>query len=234
MSATHLVHRGTDLVLDRPVAIKTVRPDCPDGPARRGLTRQQVCLAQVRHRCVPQLWDREELPDGRPALILEWLDPAVPTTCPGAGATRAVGRDSALVADLTGAVLAVHDRGWTHGGVSPANVLSGADGRHVLTGFSGARPTTGGPDSPRTPAEAVAADIDGLRITLLTLLLELHDRTPPGAPAHHTPGQWGALLAAAGRLTPGAGRPALEELHRVAASGSPLVHPHTVPRRPLC
>jgi transcriptional regulator with GAF, ATPase, and Fis domain/tetratricopeptide (TPR) repeat protein len=125
-------------------------------------------LARLRHPSLPRVFDvgrtAEPIDDvaaGAPFFVAEWI---------GGGRADARRWDEpqavwGLLADLAGALAAVHGAGLVHGDVSPANVLLSNDGeRAVLVDLGlAARERTGG-DVRGTPAymapETFAGDAD--------------------------------------------------------------------------
>jgi serine/threonine-protein kinase len=115
-----------DLVLGRPVALKTVRP--PDQPERAARWLQQLrsearLLATVRHRNVVQVYSWRETAGGECYLVLQYV--------PGGSLADRVQQEGPLpwalaalyVADVAEGLLELHARGIVHRDVKPANIL---------------------------------------------------------------------------------------------------------------
>jgi hypothetical protein len=138
------VWRALDLVLDRPVALKEVRPSDPglaehDPEAaahlRARVLREARALARVAH---PNVVTIHHVVDGGehtyPWLVMELVT--------GGSLADRLARGpmepreaAALGLELLGALRAAHAVGVQHRDVKPANVLLRADGRPVLTDF---------------------------------------------------------------------------------------------------
>jgi len=164
------VYRGTDLVLDREVALKIFRDDVAGADE---LARQQSearMLAQLNHHGLVTLFDTGTLlRDHRevPFLVMELVQgtdlrrhlAAGPLT--GAEAAR-------LGAELAEALHYIHHRGVVHRDIKPANIL--------LTRYAA--------DSPLRPKLAdfgIARMLDGARVTATNMV--------PGTAAYLSPEQ---------------------------------------------
>jgi serine/threonine protein kinase len=126
------VWRGTDLELDRPVAVKRANLDSVD------LLREGRATAALRHPNVVTLYD-SVVEDGRRWLILEYvpsrsLAEVLRTDGPLPAATVA-----RVGAQLAAAIAAVHAAGVVHRDVKPGNVLLDHNGDAKLGDFGIAR-----------------------------------------------------------------------------------------------
>ncbi|MBW1595645.1 serine/threonine-protein kinase [Streptomyces sp. JJ38] len=139
-----MVWRARDLVLDRAVALKEVRPPDPElaefdpGAAatlRSRVLREARALARVDHPGVVTIHhvvDGGEYP--YPWLVMELVTGGslADRLARGPMAPREAAR---LGRELLAALRAAHDAGIEHRDVKPANVLLRPDGRPVLTDF---------------------------------------------------------------------------------------------------
>lgn len=229
------VYRARDRRLDRPVAIKLMRPGA-DPDARRRFLREARALAALDHPHIVPIHDVGEV---GPTLYL------VMGLMQGTLAERrpADPRDAVRrVLEAAEGLAAAHARGILHRDVKPANLLIGADGRIRVADFGLARftddphltrtgaalgtPGFAAPEQYQNQPATPATDVYGLAATLHWLIYGV----PPGpvVPARPLPpGLTEALtrgLAARPADRPGtmlefAGllRRALEELEEAAA-----------------
>ncbi|MFF1252953.1 serine/threonine-protein kinase [Pseudarthrobacter sp. NPDC058329] len=164
------VYRGTDLVLDREVALKIFRDDVTGADE---LARQQSearMLAQLNHHGLVTLFDTGTLLRGGrevPFLVMELV--------PGTDLRRHLaagpltGADAArLGTELAEAIQYIHHRGVVHRDVKPANIL--------LTRYA-----TDAPLRPKLADFGIARMLDGARVTATNMV--------PGTAAYLSPEQ---------------------------------------------
>jgi eukaryotic-like serine/threonine-protein kinase len=137
---TARVHRGTDLVLRRSVAIKLFRADVEFHDAARVQTEGRT-LAALNHPGLVGVYDAGtvQTPWGvSPYLVMELVDgPSLAFSgCDGSLPIAEVARIGAELAD---ALRHVHERGIVHRDIKPGNILLDQDGRPKITDFGIAR-----------------------------------------------------------------------------------------------
>ena len=143
------VWRASDLLLDREVAVKLLRPEYADHPDTLERFRAEAKHAgSLTHPCVARVYDYGNAgPAIPPYLVMEYVngpsladmlavDPVHPVLALDVAAQAAAGLDAA------------HRIGLVHRDVKPGNILIGADGLVKITDFgiahaAGSAPVTG-------------------------------------------------------------------------------------------
>ncbi|WP_327267798.1 protein kinase [Streptomyces sp. NBC_01218] len=126
------VHRGFDLRLRRPVAVKMFRPDaCLNSEESRH--DEAVILARLNHPGLVTAFDAGQH-DGRAFLVMQLIEG---TTLKDRIATGPLtpGATAALGAGLARALAHAHEAGIVHRDVKPSNVLLDAADRPYLADF---------------------------------------------------------------------------------------------------
>ena len=138
------VWEGSDVVLDRAVAVKILRAELADDDAFRRRFRAEARTAgRVPHPGIASVYDYGETSvDGKGlAYLVMELVPGEPLSAILAR-EGALGTDRTLdvVAQAARALHAAHERGVIHRDVKPANLMVTPDGRVKVTDFGIARP----------------------------------------------------------------------------------------------
>ena len=141
-----VVYRGRQTLLDRPVAIKVIRPDLRADPAfRERFLREARTLARLRHPYIVTVHD-VCVADGLYGLIMEYVEGASLRQLLAGGS---IGERDVLdfVPQVTEALQHAHEAGVVHRDIKPENVLVDPRRRVRLVDFGlatllgpGARP----------------------------------------------------------------------------------------------
>jgi len=172
------VFAAVDQRLGRAVALKMLRPDlAADARARERFLREAMIAASIRHPNVVRTFDVGDAPQG-PYLIQELLE----------GRTLGIEqlpprRALAIVRDIASALRTIHEQGFVHCDVKPANImLVDGETRAVLLDFGIARdagadassliatPLYLAPERAFGAAPTAASDLYSLGIVLYVLL----------------------------------------------------------------
>ena len=133
------VWRGTDTLLDRPVAVKelTTPPGLPDHEVevlRTRMIREARSAAQLSHPSIITVFDVAD-EDGRPWIVMELVrGPSLGMLLRDEG-TLPVHRAAEIGEQMAAALSEAHRHGIVHRDIKPGNVLIAGDDRAVLTDF---------------------------------------------------------------------------------------------------
>jgi protein kinase-like protein len=140
------VWRAVDLVLERPVAVKLLRPEAAGDPEARGRFRAEARnTSRLSHPAVAQVYDYgEDGSPGVPFLVMELV------TGPSLAEVLACGpldpgQAMDVIAQVAAGLHAAHSAGLVHRDIKPANLLITADGQVKITDFGIASVTQAAP-----------------------------------------------------------------------------------------
>lgn len=135
-----LVFRGRDRVLDRPVAVKVMRPELTTERAIERFLREARILARLRHPAVVPV-HRAGDADGLPFYVMDFLEGETLEEALRRG-PMPEGQVLSLAMTLLDGLAAVHAEGVVHRDIKPSNVFLTRTGA-VLTDFGIAHTATG-------------------------------------------------------------------------------------------
>jgi serine/threonine-protein kinase len=152
MGAVYLAERA-DAQFQKQVALKLVKRGMDTDEVLRRFRYERQILAALEHPNIARLYDGGAAEDGRPYLVMEYVEgEPVTRSCDA----RRLGIDARLrlFAAVCEAVRFAHGNLVVHRDIKPSNILVGADGRPRLLDFGIARlldPAAS--DTPRTRTE---------------------------------------------------------------------------------
>ncbi len=136
-----VVYRGRDVLLDRPVAVKVLRPRglfLSPSDRQRFLSEAKV-LARIASPNVVTLYQVHTLGEDGWALEMEYVEGGTLQDLLGEDARLPPQTVVRILRQVTAALAAAHAGGIVHGDVKPENVLFARDGTAKLTDFGLAR-----------------------------------------------------------------------------------------------
>ncbi|MCW2755834.1 MAG: pknB 3 [Marmoricola sp.] len=189
------VHRATDRLLHREVAVKVLRPTSTSETERARFAGEARTLAVLNHPGLVTLLDAG-FDDDQPFLVMELIE--------GPTLARRIQEDgpmppaevAVIGAQLADALACAHAAGIVHRDVKPSNILVRADGSAVLTDFGIARlldsadqhtnpgdtigsPAYLSPEQVTGAAPTPAVDVYSLGLVLLEALTGLRSYSGP-------------------------------------------------------
>lgn len=127
-SAGHALWRGTDGLLNRPVAIEL---RVPGGAAAEAMISAAVTAGRIVHPNVVGVYDAVD--EGKRAFVVrEWVD-GVPLRDAVREGPLSPNRAAVIARTAADALAAIHASGHVHGNLQPGTVLLGADDEITLT-----------------------------------------------------------------------------------------------------
>jgi eukaryotic-like serine/threonine-protein kinase len=198
------VWQATDLLLERPVAVKVLRPEYADHPETLERFRQEAKNAgALSNPHVAQVYDYGPAgPGGSPYLVMEFVDGPSLAGLLAAGPLEPV-RALDIIAQAADGLSAAHRAGLVHRDVKPGNILLSRQGLVKVTDFgiahaAGQVPVTGpglvmgttqyiAPERIAGDPGSAASDVYALGIVLYECLTGVppHDGTTADVLAAH-------------------------------------------------
>jgi serine/threonine-protein kinase len=180
------IHEAMDLRLERPVAVKLLRPEAAaDADLADRFRREALAATVLRHPNIVACLDTGT-DDGQPYLVMDLVDGEDLAARLKRGGRLAPAHAGRIALDVARALGVAHVRGIVHRDVKPGNILLAGDGRAMVTDFGiarlaadaeAARPgTTLGsvhyfsPEQARGSTTTPASDIYGLGLVLYEAL----------------------------------------------------------------
>lgn len=131
---------ATDEMLDRPVAVKVLRPELAEdeGTVRRFAAEARF-MAQLNHPGVATVYDFGKDPDGTAYLVMRFVEGESLRTILARRGPLPAALTMRIVAEAAEALDAAHAGGVIHRDVKPGNLMVRSDGSIILTDFGIAR-----------------------------------------------------------------------------------------------
>jgi serine/threonine-protein kinase len=130
-----IVYRAQDVLLNRPVAIKTLYPELSADPLFvEGFRREAQAAANLSHPNIVPVFDWGE-DNGTYFIVMELVDGTSLADMLRGGRTLTASHSASLIAQVAAALGYAHRNGVVHRDVKPGNILIASDGQVKVTDF---------------------------------------------------------------------------------------------------
>ncbi|HEY5010543.1 MAG TPA: Stk1 family PASTA domain-containing Ser/Thr kinase, partial [Acidimicrobiales bacterium] len=130
-----IVYRAQDVLLNRPVALKTLYPELSADPLFvEGFRREAQAAANLSHPNIVPVFDWGE-DDGTYFIVMELVDGTSLADMLRGGRTLTASHSAGLIAQVAAALGYAHRNGVVHRDVKPGNILIASDGQVKVTDF---------------------------------------------------------------------------------------------------
>ena len=127
------VYRALHLGLERPVAVKILKPEfAADPEVAERFMREARTMARLRHPRAAMIFDAGKLDDGRPFIVMEYVEGRTLAETLAREGRFTPGRAVSVASDMLDVLAEAHRVGIVHRDLKPSNVMLGAGGVCVL------------------------------------------------------------------------------------------------------
>src|SRR5256885_1439265 len=127
------VYRATHLGLERPVAVKIIKPEyAADPDVADRFMREARTMARLRHPHAAMIFDAGNLPDGRHFIIMEYVEGKTLSEALAQEGRFTPKRAVRIAADICDVLAEAHQLGIVHRDLKPSNIMLTERGVCVL------------------------------------------------------------------------------------------------------
>jgi serine/threonine protein kinase len=127
------VYRATHLGLERPVAVKIIKPEfAADQDVADRFMREARTMAKLRHPHAAMIFDAGNLPDGRHFIIMEFVEGRTLSEIQAREGRFTPERAVRIAADICDVLSEAHQLGIIHRDLKPSNIMLNERGVCVL------------------------------------------------------------------------------------------------------
>ncbi|HKQ51265.1 MAG TPA: serine/threonine-protein kinase [Pyrinomonadaceae bacterium] len=127
------VYRATHLGLERPVAVKIIKPEYASDPdVADRFMREARTMARLRHPHAAMIFDAGNLPDGRHFIIMEFVEGHTLSEALEAEGRFSPERAVRIASDICDVLAEAHALGIVHRDLKPSNIMLNERGVCVL------------------------------------------------------------------------------------------------------
>lgn len=155
------VYRATHLGLERPVAVKIIKPEFASDPdVADRFMREARTMARLRHPHAAMIFDAGNLPDGRHFIIMEFVEGLTLSETLEREGRFTAERAVKIASDICNVLAEAHTLGIVHRDLKPSNIMINDRGICVLD-FGVAKVLATSADSTQTHATTGSGVIVG-------------------------------------------------------------------------
>jgi serine/threonine protein kinase len=155
------VYRATHLGLERPVAVKIIKPEFASDPdVADRFMREARTMARLRHPHAAMIFDAGNLPDGRHFIVMEFVEGSTLSETLEREGRFAPERAVRIASDICDVLAEAHNLGIVHRDLKPSNIMLNERGVCVLD-FGVAKVLATSPDVTHTHATTGSGVIVG-------------------------------------------------------------------------
>ncbi|HEX8653336.1 MAG TPA: serine/threonine-protein kinase [Pyrinomonadaceae bacterium] len=155
------VYRATHLGLERPVAVKIIKPEfAADRDVTERFMREARTMARLRHPHAAMIFDAGNLPDGRHFIVMEFVEGATLSEALAREGRFTPERAVQIASDICDVLMEAHQLGIIHRDLKPSNIMLNERGVCVLD-FGVAKVLATSADSTSTHATTGSGAIVG-------------------------------------------------------------------------
>ncbi len=127
------VYRATHLGLERPVAVKIIKPEfAADRDVADRFLREARTMARLRHQHAAMIFDAGNLPDGRHFIIMEFVEGETLSEVLARDGTFSAERAVKIAVQICDVLEEAHQIGIIHRDLKPSNIMLNERGVCVL------------------------------------------------------------------------------------------------------
>jgi serine/threonine protein kinase len=127
------VYRATHLGLERPVAVKIIKPEfAADSDVAERFMREARTMARLRHPHAAMIFDAGNLPDGRHFIVMEFVEGETLSEVLAREGRFSPTRAIRIAADICDVLAEAHQLGIIHRDLKPSNIMLNERGVCVL------------------------------------------------------------------------------------------------------
>lgn len=127
------VYRATHLGLERPVAVKIIKPEYATDPdVADRFMREARTMARLRHAHAAMIFDAGNLPDGRHFIIMEFVEGCTLSETLAREGRFTPERAVSIASDICDVLSEAHKLGIVHRDLKPSNIMLNERGVCVL------------------------------------------------------------------------------------------------------